>query len=180
MTKRLVFWKAEELQKFCYPTSEYIFGGLLPDNEYHVWVLLVRITEMVYSTGRNGWSEDDIHLLQKLILRHNILTEETESLKSCVITLHSLLHLPEDIERFSSPDNYWCYSFERAVNKYVRRSSNNKNLERTFALAECRREFLKFQSCIPKAIPIGTTCTDGKHDTVSYIAFLWVLHLKGI
>ena len=46
------------------------------------------------------------YLLQKLILRHNIQTEETEGLKSCVITLHSLLHLPEDIERFSSPDNY--------------------------------------------------------------------------
>lgn len=56
----------------------------------------------------------------------------------------------------------------------------DKNLERTFALAECRREFLKFQSCIPKAIPIGTTCTDGKQDTVSYIAFLWVFHLKDI
>ena len=49
-------------------------------------------------------------------------------------------------ERFSSPDNYWCYSFERAVKGYVLRSSNNRNLELTFALAECRREILKFKS----------------------------------
>lgn len=60
------------------------------------------------------------------------------------MTLHNLLHLPEDIERYSSPDNYWCYVFERAVKGYIERSSNSKNLEFTFARAECRREFLKF------------------------------------
>ena len=54
--------------------------------------------------------------------------------------------MPKEIERFSSSDNFWCYSFERAVKGYVAHSSNNKNLELTFALAECRREFLKFKS----------------------------------
>ena len=51
ITKRLGFWKAKEFQKFCYPASEYILGGILPDHEYHVWVLIVRITEMVYNAG---------------------------------------------------------------------------------------------------------------------------------
>ena len=55
----------------------------------------------------------------------------------CVVTLHNLLHLPEDIANFSTLDNFWCYSFERAVKKYVERSSNCKNLESTFAVAEC-------------------------------------------
>ena len=109
-----------------------------------MWVLCARITEMVYSTGRNGWTKQDLELLQKLILRHNILTEEVEGIQSCVVTLHNLIHLPEDIERFSAPDNVWCYVFERAVKGYVERSSNNKNLELTFAKAECRREFMKF------------------------------------
>eukprot|EP00731_Ephydatia_muelleri_P006691 Em0003g939a len=146
ITKRLGFWKAEEFQKFCYSASEYILGGILPDHEYHVWVLIVRITEMVYNVGRSGWTKDDIDLLRNLITKHNILTEEVEGITSCVITLHSLIHMPEEKERFSSPDNYWCYSFERAVKGYVLRSSNNRNLELTFALAECRREFLKFKS----------------------------------
>lgn len=109
-----------------------------------MWVALVRITEMVYSTQRKGWNDEDIDILERLILRHNILTEEVEGIKSCVITLHNLLHLPTDIRRFSSPDNYWCYVFERAVKNYVKRSSNCKNLEYTFARGECRREFLKF------------------------------------
>ena len=52
--------------------------------------------------------------------------------------------MPDDIRRFSSPDNYWCFTFERAVHGYVERSSNQKNLELTFAKAESRKELLKF------------------------------------
>ena len=77
------------------------------------------------------------------------MTEETEGLKSCVVTLHNLIHLSEDIERFGSPDNFWCYTFERAVKGYTQRLSNAKNLELTFARAECRKEFLRFR-CMNK------------------------------
>ena len=148
VTQRLGHWKAEELQKFTFPVSEYVLEGLLPDEHYSVWITLVRITELVYNTGRNGFDESDVKVLKKLIERHNILTEEVEGLKSCVVTLHNLIHLPEDIERFGSPDNYWCYSFERAVKSYTKRPSNAKNLEHTFARAECRREYLKFNCAI--------------------------------
>ena len=139
-------WKAEDLQKFTYPVSEYVLDGLLPDDHYEAWITLVRITELIYNTGRNGLSVDDQEILKKLIERHNILTEEVEGLKSCVVTLHNLLHLPEDVNRFGSPDNYWCYAFERAVKGYTKRSSNSKNLEYSFARAECRKEFLRFCS----------------------------------
>ena len=65
-------WKAEELQKFAYPASECVLGkslphllldihaylryfctlgGLLPDNEFGVWILAVRITELVFGPG---------------------------------------------------------------------------------------------------------------------------------
>ena len=144
VTKHIGYWKAEEFQKFAYPASEFVLGGLLPDSYYHSWVLLARITEMVYSTGRKGFTADNLELFTKLIRRHNILTEAAEGLKSCVITLHNLLHLPEDIRNFSTPDNYWYYSFERAVKNYIEHSSNCKNLECSFAKTECRREFLKF------------------------------------
>jgi hypothetical protein len=157
VTQRLGYWKAEELQKFAYPVSEYVLGGLLPDNHYHTWIEIVRITEMIYKTGRSGWTSDDCELLTRLIWRHNILTEENEGLKSCVVTLHNLVHLPKDIERFSSPDNFWCYVFERAVKHYIERSSNSKNLEYTFARAECRREFLKFYGPVASLVEgLGT------------------------
>ena len=89
---------------------------------------------------------DNLQLLQRLIWRHNILTEEVEGVRSCVISLHNLLHLTDDIRRFSSPDNVWCYVYERAVHTYIERSSNMKNLELTFARAQSRRELLKFIS----------------------------------
>lgn len=144
ITRRLGFWKAEEIQKFTFPASEYVFGGLLPEKHYQVWILLVRVVELIFSSERSGWSNDSIKLLRKLIWRHNILAEESQGHKSCVVSMHNLVHIPDDIVRFSSPDNYWCYVFECAVHTYVERSSNKKNLECTFSKAECRREFKKF------------------------------------
>ena len=129
--------------------SEYILDGLLPDEHYLVWITLVRITELAYNIGRKGFTVNDREVLNKLIARHNILTEETEGKKSCVVTLHNLIHLSEDIERFASPDNFWCYAFERAVKGYTQRPSNAKNLEHTFARAESRKEFLRFR-CMDK------------------------------
>ena len=69
-----------------------------------------------------------------------MLTEEVLGLEKCVVTVDNLLSLTEDIDRFSAPDNYWCYCFERAVSKYVNRSSNKQNIECTYANAECHWE----------------------------------------
>lgn len=82
------------------------------------------------------------------------MTEEVEGFSDCTITLHNLTHLPDDIHRFSSPDNYWCFVFERAVHKYVEKSSNHKNLEATFAKSESRREMLKFHESSTSALEI--------------------------
>ena len=72
-----------------------------------------------------------------------ILVEEELGLDQCVINAHSLEHTTEDITRFSSPDNYWCEVYERAVSHYIATSSNKKNIELTFAKAEARRKRLK-------------------------------------
>ncbi len=119
LTHQLGFWKAEECHKFTFPASECVLGGILPEEEYHIWILAVRLTELVFRAGRAGWSEEMVHLAQRLILRHNILTEEVQGLTKCHVTFHNLIHLVQDIQRFSSPDNYWCFSFERVVCKYV-------------------------------------------------------------
>jgi len=109
-----------------------------------VWVTAVRIVEFLFSCGRDGISQDLLAMLEKLIWRHNILCEQVYGGKICTISLHNLTHLIDDINRFSSPDNFWCYAFERAVHTYVERSSNSKQLELTFAKAESREEVLKF------------------------------------
>ena len=118
------YFKAEEIQKFVFPASELVLGGIIPDDKYEAWIALVRIIELVFGCGRSGITSDALQTLENLIWRHNILTEESEGTKSCVISLHNLIHLIDDIKRFSCPDNYWCYTFERAVHKYVERSSN--------------------------------------------------------
>lgn len=64
---------------------------------------------------------------------------------ACVINLHYLTRFPDDILRFSAPDIFWCFQFERAVKRYVKQSSNKKHIEKSFARRECQREFLKFQ-----------------------------------
>ena len=169
VTHRLGHWKAEDLQKFIYPVSEYVLDGLLPEEHYLVWITLVRITELVYNVGRKGFIPVDIEILRKLIARHNILTEETEGLKSCVITLHNLIHLPEDVQRFGSPDNFWCYTFERAVKGYTQRSSNAKNLEYTFARGECRKEFLRF-----RFIDEESNGDYNSDEVISFVRIIWL------
>lgn len=101
------------------------------------------MTELVYHTGRVGWTKNDVQLFDKLAKRYCVLVEELLGVQQCVVTGHNLQHLCEDIKRFSSPDNYWCFVFERSVKRYVERSSNKKHIEYTFANAEERRELSK-------------------------------------
>ena len=140
-------WRAEEYRKFAFPASECILGGLIDDEQFKIWVLAARMAEMVYYYGRNGWQEHDLYLFENLAKRHMILVEEQLGLDQCVVTARNLEHAAEDILRFSSPDNYWCEVYERAVSNYIATLSNKKNIELTFAKAEARRELLKSLKC---------------------------------
>ena len=82
-----------------------------------------------------------VEIFKKLSIRHLILSEEQVGLQQCHVTLHNLIHLPDDVIRFGPPDNFWCFSFERAVKRFVHQKTNSKNIELSFAKAECRREF---------------------------------------
>jgi len=84
-----------------------------------------------------------IELHRKLAWRLTIQIEEIQGLHMCMISVHNLIHIHEDIINFSSPDNYWCAVYERAVEQHVKKSNNCKGIEATFAQSESRREFLK-------------------------------------
>ena len=47
---------------------------------------------------------------------------------------------------WSGLDNYSCWTKERTVRRYVKQSSNCKNIECTFAASESRREFIIMKS----------------------------------
>ena len=72
------------------------------------------MTELVFNK-RDGWSHDDAKLFRIIAARYLILLEESKGLAACTITAHNLLHVNEDAMRFSHPDNFWCFNFERAV-----------------------------------------------------------------
>lgn len=108
-----------------------------------MWAPLPRIVECIFNSGLNGWSSEMITNFHHLCWRYCILVEEAYGTTECLMTLHTLTHISEDIERFSSPDNYWCFQYERAVGRYVKQSSNKKGIEKTFARSESQREFIK-------------------------------------
>ena len=108
--------------------NNFTLGGLLPDEEYHIWVLVARLTELIFGAGRDAWKQEMPDLARNLILGPNILVEETQELISCHVTLHNLVHVVDDIKWFGSPDNLWCYQNERAVMMYIERSTNKKNI----------------------------------------------------
>lgn len=140
---RIGFWKAEDYQKFAFPASELVLGGILNDQDYEVWETLPRIVEFLYYQGRNGWNVTSAMVFKDMCFRYNILLEERYGLSSCHLVNHLITHVHEDVMNFGSPDNFWCYDFERAVARYISISNNHKNIELTFARAELRREILK-------------------------------------
>lgn len=149
LANRLCYWKAEEYQKFSYPASEVLLSHLLQPDDYHLWQLTCRMTELVFNK-RDGWSHDEAALFCILAKRFLILSEESMGITACTITAHNLLHVSEDAMRFSHPDNYWCFNFERAVKRYVAIPSNFKNFLCSYAKRESRRELLKVISAAIK------------------------------
>jgi len=137
-------WKAEGLQKNSFPMADCILDNKIGNpKEQEIQYLVSRITEMHFNSGRSGWTNSMIEQHHKLSWRLNILVEEIQGLAMCTISVHNLLHVHEDIIRFSASDNCWCAVFERAVKGYIKRSSNCRGIEKTFAFTEARREFLK-------------------------------------
>ena len=43
---RIGVWKAEEIQKFAFPPSQLVFGGVLSDEVYDLWLATVRIVNV--------------------------------------------------------------------------------------------------------------------------------------
>lgn len=65
--------------------------------------------------GQNGWNIDSATVFKDMCICYNILLEERYGLSSCHLVNHLLTHIHEDVVNFGSPDNFWCYDFERSV-----------------------------------------------------------------
>ena len=147
ISTRFGYWKAEDFNHFAFPAMEACLGDMLQNDPetQEIICCLARIIEFLSNHARNGWSHADACTFHEMCVRYAVLVEEAHDVESCVITLHNLLHFKDDSTRFSSVDNYSCWTEERAVRRYILASNNHKNIEITFALSEARRKFLKLR-----------------------------------
>ena len=126
----------------------------------------------MYGDGRNGWTEEGANVLYQLCLRHNILLEAEYGLKACKVIVHNLVHLRDCVKRFGSLDNYWCYCYEQAVQRYAKTPNNGKNIELTLALCELQREFVQCYKDIDTLPP--TEVEDEAHGVAQHMVYQYI------
>lgn len=108
-------------------------------------MLACSVTQMLFSKRlRNfGWNLGNISRLRNLTWSHAIAAEEYYGKDFCAENLEYSTHIADEISRHSSPDNYSCELYERAIRSHKRQKNNAKGLEKTFADRENIRNFLK-------------------------------------
>ena len=106
---------------------------------------LAQFTQILYSKQlrRVGWSENNIERLCSLTWKHAVTAEEYYGLHFCSENLEYSTHIASDIRRHSSPDNYSCELYERAIRSHKLQKHNAKGLEKTYAERESIKQFLK-------------------------------------
>ena len=115
-----------------------VLAERIPSRAYDVHMLLCNMVRLLYNMSLQslGWSAADVSALENLAWAHAIAAEEFYGLHICTENLKYSTHLCEDVKRHSSPDNYSCEGFERAIRIHKQQTHNAKGIERTFAERE--------------------------------------------
>ena len=122
-----------------------VLAETIPSRAYDVHMLLCNIVGLLYNKAIKvqGWSDEDIKTLDSLTWAHAIAAEEYYGLGICTENLEYSTHLSQDVKRHSSPDNYSCEVFERAIRTHKQQTHNAKGIEKTFAERENIRLFIR-------------------------------------
>lgn len=112
-----------------------VLAESIPSRAYDVHMLLCNMVRLLYNKSLQslGWSGADVNALVNLAWAHVIAAEEFYGLHICTENLEYSTHLCEDVKRHSSPDNYSCEGFGRAIRNHKRQTHNAKGIEMTFA-----------------------------------------------
>ena len=131
---KLGHWKSEEFSKFIL-VAPVVLRELIPRRCYDCFCLLHEIYLLIFCEPMRifGWSTDHCTYYEHLLWKHAIMYEELYGLAACIENVEYSLHMPEDVQQHSSPDNYWCFMYERLVCYYKRQTTNMKTLCKTFA-----------------------------------------------
>ena len=127
-------WKSEEFSKFIL-VAPVVLRELVPQKAYECIYLLTKVYHLIFFKRMRiqGWTLEHREYLRLLWWRHAIMYEELHGLSACTENVEYSLHLPDDIVRHSTLDNYWCSLYERQVCYYKRQTTNNKSLCKTYA-----------------------------------------------
>lgn len=120
------------------------------------------ITQMLYSKQlRNyGWERNNLLRLDGLVWKHAVMAEEYYGLDFCSENLEYSTHIVSEIERHSSPDNYSCELYERAIRSHKLQKHNAKGIEKTYAERESIRHFINAYQLEHGSL---STYGEGKH-----------------
>ena len=142
-TSQIGHWKAEDISEFI-QVAPVVLRGLIPCKAYTCFCYLNEIHNLVFSKRLRieGWNEDHSKYFKQLLCSHAILYEELYGINACTENVEYSLHMPEDVKRHSTLDNYWCYLYERQVKYYKQQTSNMKSLCKTFADRACQLQFM--------------------------------------
>ena len=120
-------WKATELRQFLLYTGPVVLRRVISDDMYkHFLALTVSMSIMLNSDDqvRNGY----IDYARELIICYVKMCKTTYGDTFSVYNVHSLIHLPEDVEHFNCSLNYVSsFPFEnylQTLKKFVRQSKN--------------------------------------------------------
>ena len=122
-----------------------VLAEIIPSQAYDVHMLLCNTVGLLYNKQVQalGWSDENIKTLESLTWAHAVAAEEYYGLGICTENLEYSTHLSQDVKHHSSPDNYSCEVFERAIRTHKQQTHNAKGIEKTFAERENIRLFIR-------------------------------------
>jgi hypothetical protein len=125
-------------------------NGVLSEKRILVGRLLVDIGHYLFVRTRSeGWTEDDLNIVQLLFQKWRIYSEALDGPNGRPLEhVVGAGHILEDVRRFGHSDVYWCFPFEREVQKYQNIKTNQKSVETTFIKYCSRILFQKVKLCM--------------------------------
>ena len=139
---------AEENQKFIQCVLPSVLYALNKDEPMdskllNMGLCLIDILHYIFNETRiKGWTTADLQNVRLLLQTWQILLGDIYGPNGRPLEhVAGARHILEDVFRFGHSDVYWCFPYERKVQKYQNIHSNDKQVEQTFIKFYSQRQF---------------------------------------
>jgi len=110
-------WKAVEFRLFLCYIGPVVLRGSLPSGLYdHYMLLHVAVVMLLDPQHAHEWCDDANKLLRKFVSQLYSLY----GADSVVYTMHSLIHVTDDVKQFGALDSYSAFAFENELGRLKR------------------------------------------------------------